>query len=73
VAQWLAGDSISQIASAFGMFEGNIQRALLRIANILEEWAAIATVRRDLATLEALASLRFLRDEIVIDSIYLRM
>lgn len=73
VAQWLAGDSISQIASAFGMFEGNIQRALLRIANILEEWAAIATVRRDLATLESLTALRFLRDEIVVDSIYLRM
>jgi superfamily II RNA helicase len=70
---WLAGDGLSQIATAFGLFEGNIQRALLRIASLLEEWGAIATLRTDLATLEKLNGLRFLRDEVIVDSLYLRL
>ena len=71
--RWLAGDGLTQIASEFGLFEGNVQRALLRIANLLEEWGAIATLRKDLATLEKLAGLRFLRNEIIVDSLYLRL
>jgi superfamily II RNA helicase len=71
--RWLAGDGLTQIASVFGLFEGNVQRGLLRIANLLEEWGAIATLRKDLATLEKLAGLRFLRNEIIVDSLYLRL
>lgn len=73
VSRWISGARLTEIASEFGQFEGNIQRGLLRIANILEEWAAIATVRRDLTTLEKLRSARFLRDEIIVDSLYLRL
>jgi superfamily II RNA helicase len=72
-ARWMAGEGITQIAAATGLFEGNVQRGLLRIANLLEEWGAVATVRRDLATLERLASITFLRGEVVVDSIYLRL
>ena len=71
--RWLAGDGLTQIASEFGLFEGNVQRGMLRIANLLEEWGAIATLRKDLATLEKLAGLRFLRNEIIVDSLYLRL
>ena len=71
--EWLAGAGLSEIAESSGLFEGNIQRGLMRIANLLEEWGAIATLRRDLATLEKLGSLRFLRDEVVVDSLYLRL
>ena len=70
---WLAGAGLTELAESYGLFEGNIQRGLMRIANLLEEWGAIATLRRDLATLEKLGSLRFLRDEIVVDSLYLRL
>ena len=73
VERWLAGAGLTEIATGFGLFEGNVQRALLRIANILEEWGAIATLRRDLVTLEKLAALNFLRNEIVVDSLYLRL
>jgi hypothetical protein len=64
---------VSEIARDFGIFEGNVQRGLLRVANLLEEWAAIATLRSDLATLEKLNNLNFLRSEIVVDSLYLRI
>ena len=70
---WLAGAGLTELAESTGLFEGNIQRGLMRIANLLEEWGAIATLRRDLATLEKLGGLRFLRDEVVVDSLYLRL
>ena len=70
---WLAGAGLTELAEATGMFEGNIQRGLMRVANMLEEWGAIASLRSDLATLEKLAGLRFLRGEIVMDSLYLRL
>jgi len=72
-ARWMAGEGISTIAMETGLMEGNVLRGLLKISNLLDEWAAAATLRRDLATLEKLAGLSFLRDEIVIDSIYLRL
>ncbi len=73
VTAWCSGLSVSEIAREFGLFEGNVQRGLLRVANLLEEWASIATLRSDLAMLEKLRSLNFLRSEIVVDSLYLRL
>lgn len=73
VIRWLEGGSLHDIATEFSIFEGNVQRGLLKVANLLEEWGAIATLRKDLGTLEKLANLRFLRDDIVVDSLYLRM
>ena len=70
---WLAGAGLTQIANAYDLFEGNIQRGLMRIANLLDEWGAIATLRCDLPTLEKLSGLRFLRDEVIVDSLYLRL
>jgi hypothetical protein len=75
VARWLDGAPVATLATEFGLFEGNILRGLLKIANLLDEWSAVATLRTDLATLEALAAFQLLagRDDIVVDSIYLRL
>ena len=67
----LSGASLSTIAASHDLFEGNIQRALLRVTNILEEWSAIATIRGDLSMLEKMRGLRLL-DETT-DSLYLRL
>jgi hypothetical protein len=72
-SRWLSGAGLTEIATEFDLFEGNVQRGLLRVANLLEEWGSVATLRKDLATLEKLASLRFLRDEVIVDSLYLRL
>ena len=72
-ARWLAGYGLTEIAIEFDLFEGNVQRGLLRVANLLEEWGAVATLQQDLATLEKLASLKFLRNEVIVDSLYLRL
>jgi len=73
VSRWLDNTPLTLIAAEFGMFEGNVQRGLLRVANLLEEWGALATLRQDLATLEKLSGLRFLRNEVIVDSLYLRL
>jgi superfamily II RNA helicase len=73
VAKWLSGASVAIIAAEVGLFEGNVIRAILRVANIVEEWLAVATLRSDLATLETFSEFRLLRDEIVADSLYLRL
>jgi superfamily II RNA helicase len=72
-ARWVAGAGLTELATEFELFEGNIQRGLMRIANLLEEWGAVATLRCDLPTLEKLSGLRFLRDEVIVDSLYLRL
>jgi superfamily II RNA helicase len=72
-SRWLSGAGLTEIATEFDLFEGNVQRGLLRVANLLEEWGSVATLRQDLATLEKLAALRFLRDEVIVDSLYLRL
>jgi superfamily II RNA helicase len=72
-SRWLSGAGLTEIATEFDLFEGNVQRGLLRVANLLEEWGSVATLRQDLATLEKLSSLRFLRDEVIVDSLYLRL
>jgi superfamily II RNA helicase len=75
VARWLDGAPVATLAAEFGLFEGNIQRGLLKIANLLDEWSAVATIRTDLPTLEAMSAFQLLagRDDIVVDSIYLRL
>ena len=72
-ARYVAGCTVTQIAEEFGLFEGNVQRGLMRVANLLEEWSAICEIRRDLAGLEKVRALCFLRDDIIVDSLYLRL
>jgi superfamily II RNA helicase len=72
-ARYVAGYTITQIAEEFGLFEGNVQRGLMRVANLVEEWSAICEIRRDLVGLEKVRALRLLRDDIVVDSLYLRL
>jgi len=72
-ARYVGGSGLSEIAAEFGLFEGNGQCGLLRVANLLEEWAAICELRADLAGLDRVRGLRLLRDDIVVDSLYLRL
>ena len=73
VSRWISGFTLSQIASEFDIFEGNIQRGILKLVNLLDEWAAIATLREDLQTLDRLRQINLVRDELITDSLYLRL
>jgi len=73
VSRYMAGAGLAEISAEFGLFEGNVQRGLLKVANLLEEWAVLCELRGDLAGLERLRSLTLLREDVVVDSLYLRL
>jgi len=73
--RWLAGENIAVLCAEYGIFEGNFVRAVLRIANMADEWTAIATFCEDIELLEKLKNIRaeLVRDVIVPDSLYLHI
>jgi superfamily II RNA helicase len=73
--RWLNGEHASVICSDYGLFEGNFVRAVLRIANMADEWTAMATFSEDIELLEKLKDVRgsLVRDIIIPDSLYLHI
>ena len=73
--RWLNGDHASVICSDYGLFEGNFVRAVLRVANMADEWTAMATFSEDIELLEKLKDVRgsLVRDIIIPDSLYLHI
>jgi len=73
--RWLNGENASQICSDYGLFEGNFVRAVLRVANMADEWTAMATFCEDIELLEKLKNVRgnLIRDIIIPDSLYLHL
>jgi superfamily II RNA helicase len=73
--RWLGGEAASVICNEHGLFEGNFVRAVLRVANMVDEWIGVAQFRQDLETLEALQDVRgrLVRDFVVPDSLYLHL
>jgi superfamily II RNA helicase len=75
VWRWMQGDSVAAICSELEVFEGNFVRAILRVANMLDELTAVATLVNDLELLAALAEVKptLVRDIVVPDSLYLHL
>jgi superfamily II RNA helicase len=73
--RWIQGESAAAICSEYGLFEGNFVRAVLRVANMVDEWTAVATLAQDLETLEKLQDVkqRLIREILVPDSLYLHL
>ena len=76
IARWLESDIIlPQLATEFDIFEGNLQRSLMKLMGLLEEWKALCTLAGEtewLAVLEGGLEL-VLRDVVVAESLYLRL
>ena len=73
---WLTGEySIASLASTYGLFEGAVQKAILKLAAILEELQALATLHSSVELLRFLEEGRnmILRDSILAESLYLRI
>jgi superfamily II RNA helicase len=73
--RWIHGDSAAAICADYGLFEGNFVRAVLRVANMVDEWTSVATLAQDLETLEKLQDVkqRLIREILVPDSLYLHL
>jgi len=76
VAAWVGGEALlPAVAAEFGIFEGNLQRALMKLMGLVEEFRAMATLRSDIGWLGLLegAQIVVLRDVVVAESLYLRI
>jgi superfamily II RNA helicase len=75
VYDWLEGDDFGVICETYGVDAGSFARAILKIANVLEEWVNLATYCEDLEMLEKCKGLRekLIRGLVVPDSLYLRV
>jgi superfamily II RNA helicase len=76
IACWLRDeDSVASLGAKFELFEGNVLKALLKLASLLEEVQAMASVLKNTSLLEMLSGgrNRILRDVVLAESLYLRL
>lgn len=75
VWRWLNGESSGQLCVDYGIYEGNLMRVVLRIANIADEWISLATYCEHTEMVEKMSAVKvgLLRDIAVTDSLYLRI
>jgi superfamily II RNA helicase len=75
VYRWMAGDEMAVLCSEYEVYEGNFMKAILKTANIVDEWITLATITKNLEVLETLREIRpdLVRGLVVPDSLYLRL
>ena len=76
ISSWILGeDLLASVAAEYGVFEGNMQRVLMKLAGLVEEFKALATLTNDIGWLSELegAQAIVLRDVVVAESLYLRI
>jgi superfamily II RNA helicase len=71
----MEGESASSICAAYGLFEGNFIRTVLKTANMVDELISLATYCQHIPLINQLMELRsqLVRDIIVSDSLYLHL
>jgi superfamily II RNA helicase len=73
VLEWIQGDDY--VCEKYGIEHGNFVRAMLKLANILEEWVNMATIVKDVEMIEKCKDVRnkIVRKFVIPDSLYLRI
>lgn len=75
VWRWLHDTNSATICADYGIYEGNLMRTILRIANVADEWISIATFCEHTGMVSRMTSVKetLLREIAVVDSLYLRI
>ena len=73
--EWVEGAEAAHLASKYELYEGNLMKGLLKLANIVNEWISIATLKSDVDMLETMkdAQTALIRDIVQPESLYLRL
>ena len=73
--EWVSGASATELVAKYEIYEGNLMRGLLKLANILNEWIAMATYTADVDMLDKLKDTHklLLRDISIPESLYLHL
>ena len=69
--RWMRGATVPELTEAYGMFEGNLYRGLLKLSNLLMEWQKMATYCEHVEVLDRLrdAPAQLMRDIASADSL----
>jgi superfamily II RNA helicase len=75
IYEWLEGQDFGAVCETYEVDAGNLSRAILKAANLLDEWVNMATYCEDLEMLEKCRGVRetLIRGLVVPDSLYLRV
>jgi superfamily II RNA helicase len=58
IYRWVGGESASLLCQEYGIYEGNLMRSILKVANMVEEWTNLATYTQNIEMLRLLEGLR---------------
>lgn len=73
--RWIEGENASIICQEHGLFEGNFIRSVMKMANMLDEWLAMATYCQHTEQVDKIMKVRqkIVRDIVISDSLYLHL
>jgi superfamily II RNA helicase len=73
--RWMEGENAAIICQEHGLFEGNFIRSVMKMANMLDEWLALATYCQHTEQVDKIMEVRqrIIRDIVISDSLYLRL
>ena len=58
IRKWIEGDNASVICMEYEIFEGNFVRSILKMANIVDEWIAMATYCQHIEQIDKMMEIR---------------
>lgn len=75
IRRWIEGENASIICQEHGLFEGNFIRSIMKMANMLDEWLAMATYCQHTEQVNKIMEVRqkIIRDIVISDSLYLHL
>jgi superfamily II RNA helicase len=73
--EWIEGTPVGSICETYGIYEGNLIRAVLKLHGLLEEWRSMALYSEHIDVLDRLRDTHtlLLRESVIQDSLYLHM
>lgn len=73
--RWMEGEHASLICKEHDIFEGNFIRAVMKMANMMDEWLSMAVYCQHVDQIEKITEVRtrIIRDMVISDSLYLRL
>ena len=73
--RWVQIVSAAILCQDYGIYEGNLMRSILKVANMVEEWTNLATFTQNIEMLQMLEGLRekLVRDVAKPESLYLNL
>lgn len=73
--RWVEGENATIICQEQGLFEGNFIRSVMKMANMLDEWLALATYCQHTEQVDKIMEVRqkMIRGAAISDSLYLRL